>query len=295
MDTATSPVDSRTLWAVALTLLFWSSSFAGIRAGLEWYSPGPMALFRFLVASLMLVAHSAFFGVRLPQVRDLPFIFFAGFLGIAFYHVSLNYGEVTVTAGSASFLIGTVPIFSALLAAAILKERPAIRAWAGIGISFAGITLIALGEGEGKGLSLDLGALLILASAIATSVFFVLQKPYLAKYGALNFTKYSFWAATGFMMVFLPGLVTEVQVASAHSTLSVIYLGVFPTAISYVAFAYALSRSPVSLVTSFMYISPVLACLIAWVWLGEVPSAVSFIGGLMALVGVVLVNTRSAR
>ena len=55
---------------------------------------------------------------------------------------------------------------------------------------------------------------------------------------------------------------------------------------------YALSRAPASMVASFLYLVPVSAIFIAWVWLGEIPLALSLVGGVLSLVGVVLVNTQ---
>ncbi|MEJ2719266.1 MAG: DMT family transporter [Deltaproteobacteria bacterium] len=287
--------DSRTLGALSLTILFWASAFAGIRSGLTAYSPGSIALFRLLVASAVLTVYFLFSGLPLPKARDLPLIAFCGLLGIALYHLGLNYGEVTVTAGSAGFLISSVPIFSALLAAVVLREKLSLRAFGGIGMSFAGIALISMGEGDGAGISLDAGAMYILLAAIATSIFFVIQKPYLVKYGPILFTAYIFWAGTAFLLVFLPDFITEFRNASAPATLSVIYLGVFPTAIAYVTWAYALSRAPVSNVASFMYVVPVLGCFIAWLWLGELPTTLAVLGGVTALAGVALVNTGGKR
>jgi drug/metabolite transporter (DMT)-like permease len=79
------------------------------------------------------------------------------------------------------------------------------------------------------------------------------------------------------------------------TTLALIYLGVFPTAISYVTYAYAFSRMAASRAVSFLYIIPVMAYLIAWVWLGEVPTLLSAVGGVIALTGVFIVNTRGRR
>lgn len=284
-------MDSRTLGAVALTVIFWASAFAGIRYGLTAYSPGSIALFRFLVASVLLTVYYLYSGIQPPKLRDLPIIALCGFLGISLYHVAINYGEVTVTAGSAAFLIASVPIFSALLAALVLHEKLSMRALTGIGISFVGIFLISVGESEGAGLSLDHGALYILLAGLMTSIFFVLQKPYLLRYGAMAFTFYIFWAGTGFLFVFLGDCIAEFRNAHAAATLSVVYLGVFPTAVAYVTWAYALSRAPISNVTSFMYLVPVLGCFIAWVWLGETPTILALFGGAAALAGVALVNT----
>ncbi len=102
------------------------------------------------------------------------------------YHVALNYGEVTVTAGAASLLINTAPIFTALLAVTFLGERLRVIGWVGMAVSFCGAALISLGKGEG--FSLDPRGFIILLAVFSTSVYFVLQRPYLEKYGALAFT-----------------------------------------------------------------------------------------------------------
>ena len=279
--------------ALAGTVVFWASAFAGIRAGLGEYGPGEIALFRFVVASVVLGCIALVTRMRLPERRDLPAVFLAGFLAFTVYHVALNYGEVAVGAGAASVLINTAPLFTALLAVTFLGERLRVLGWVGMAVSFFGAVLISAGEGEGFGLAPQ--ALLILLAALSSSIYFVIQKPYLQKYGALAFTTYAVWAGTLLSVVFLPGLISQMGAAPPRTTLAMVYLGVFPTAIAYVTYAYAFSRMPASRAVSFLYLIPVMAYLIAWAWIGEVPTLLSVVGGCVTLSGVLIVNAFGRR
>jgi drug/metabolite transporter (DMT)-like permease len=273
---------------VFVTIVFWSSAFAGIRVALLDYSPGQLALFRFLVASGVLVVFALANKISFPSLRDIPKILFFGFIGVTIYHVALNYGEISVTAGAASLLIATTPVLTAFLAVVFLGEKMSRWGWVGVVTSLFGVFLVTLGEGVG--FEFDFGSLLILLAALCTSVYFVFQKPLLKKYGAFSLTAYVIWAGTFVMLVFLPGLPQAIFAAPLPSTFSVAYLGVFPGALAYVTWTQALSRTPASLVSSFLYLSPILAIFIAWFVLNEIPSSISLIGGGISILGVMIVN-----
>lgn len=283
-------IDSPTLIALVITLLPWASAFAGIRAGLESYSPGALVLLRFLVASTALIIYACITHMRLPALRDLPAMFFLGFAGITVYQVCLTFGEQSVSAGTASFLVATVPCFTVLLALVFLKERLSVWGTIGVIISFIGVAVISF-SGNG-GLSFTPGALLIVLASFSESIAFILQKRFMHRYSSLELATYMMWTGTVFMLVFVPELLTHFPNAALVPTLSIVYLGLFPAAISYVAWSYTLSRIPASIATSFLNLSPVLALLISWLWLHEVPVALEIIGGSIVVVGVLIVNTR---
>ncbi|MBA2876216.1 DMT family transporter [Thermaerobacillus caldiproteolyticus] len=280
------PLDLSVIGAHGLIIFLWGSAFAGIRVGLEAYTPAHLSLLRLLVGSAALIVFAFIIRMRLPDLKDIPSILLLGFLGFAVYHTALNIGEKTVSAGAASLIVSTTPIFTAPLALIFFREGLGICGWIGAIISFSGVTLISLGTGDQ--LQLNSGALLILLASFSESLYFVFQKFYLKKYRFLEFTTYTIWAGTFFMLVFLPGLGEAMIKAPMEVTLSVVYLGLFPTVLPYFALAYITSRVGSSEATTSLYLTPTVAFVIAWIWLGEIPTILSLIGGVITLLGILL-------
>lgn len=286
-----APAGAATAAALALTLLLWSSAFPGIRLAVRHFSPGPLALLRFLSASAALAAWALLTRPALPERRQWGRVALVGFTGVALYHTFLNLGLTSVSAGAGSLLVNTAPIFAALLAALMLREQVRPRAWAGLALSMTGAALIAFGEG--RALRLAPGVLFLLGAALAWAWNIVLQKPLLTRWRPAPLAACSVFIGTVALLVFLPGLAAELPAAPTGATLTVVYLGVFPIAVAYATWAYALSRLPASHAASFLYLVPVMAAAFAWLWLRELPSAMTVAGGCVALGGVVLVNLRT--
>lgn len=278
------------VFAQCTCLVVWASAFPGIRMSLEAYSPDQLSLLRFLIGSALLVPVALLFRIRLPQPRDIPPLLLLGFLGFTVYHVALNYGEQTISAGAASLFVSTTPLFSALLASLFFRERFGFRGWAGSFLGFLGVIVSSLGTGEP--FQWNSGIFFILLASLSESMYFAFQRSYVEKYGFLAFTAYTIWGGTLFMLYALPGLAEAVGQAPANTTLAVLYLGIFSTVLAYLALAYVTSKVGAAEATSSLYLTPALALFIAWIWLGEVPALLTIAGGLVTLGGVLLATVR---
>jgi len=224
--------------------------------------------------------------VRLPHVKDIPALFFHGFLGFTAFSLAINYGETLISAGSTSFIIATVPVFATLLAVVMLKEKVSPRTFVGLCVSMVGIGIISFGEGEG--VSLNIGALFVLLAAFSDSVYLVLQKPFFKRYTSFEYATYTMVAGTILLCVFLPGLPGQVAAASWHSIGAVVHLGIFGTAIPYALWTYGVSKADLSKIVVTQYAIPMMALLVGYVWLGEIPPMLAIFGGIVALAGAII-------
>lgn len=273
---------------VASTLLLWASAFVGIRMALSAYTPGALGLLRFLIASLCMVAIYS----SLPQKKPMPWLvklelMFLGVASIGIYTICLNYGEIFVTAGVASFVIGLVPALTVMTSALLFQEQVNSRVWVGIAISMLGLLLIAGGESSHSAMS---GVLIILISSLMSVIYNLSQKRYLRDFHPIAITAWMIWGGTLMLMVFAGDLMLELPQASWQATTAVVYMGVFPGAIAYLGWCYVLNYWPASRASLFFYTLPILSTLMGYLVLHEQPSLISFGGGCVALFGALIAS-----
>ncbi|MGE7694652.1 DMT family transporter [Lysinibacillus sp. NPDC094177] len=284
-------LDFKIISAHFITIFLWASAFPGIRVALTAYSPEHISLLRLLIGSFVLIIIAVITKIPLPALKDIPIILLLGFLGFSVYQIALNYGEQTISAGVASLLVSTTPIFTALLAVFFYREKLGLWGWVGSLVGFCGVAFISVGDST-TSFSFNTGIIIVLVASLSESIYFVFQHHYLKKYGAIPFTMYAIWAGTIFMLIFSPGLGEAIMDAPINATLVIVYLGIFPTIIPYFTLAFVTSRTGAAEATSTLYLTSVFTFLIAWIWLGEVPHSSAVTGGFITLIGVFIANIK---
>jgi drug/metabolite transporter (DMT)-like permease len=279
------------LLAVGVTLLFWSSAFVAIRHLGETFSPGALSLGRLLVGSLALGVVLAMRGWTPPRRRDWPALIAIGLLWFGLYNVALNAGELRVDAGTAAMLIQLSPVLVAVLAAVFLGEKATPALGLGLLVAFAGVVLIATSTAE-HGDRDPVGVLLCLLSAAAYAVSLILQKPLVGRLPAIQVTWVACTVGAVACLPFAGDLVHDAGNASAADLGWVVFLGVFPTAIAFSTYAFALSHMSAGNLSVTTYLVPPITVAISWVFLAEAPPAMAYVGGALALIGVALARRR---
>ena len=280
--------------AAVVTVLLWASSFVVIRFSGAEFTPGAMAFIRLSVGTIVLTAVAVIYRPPLPRGRGLVLVIGYGLLWFGVYTVVLNWAEQHLDAGTAALLVNFAPILVAVFAGLFLGEgfpRPLV---VGMVIAFSGVVLIALG-GSGVGVNDRLGVMLGLLAAALYAAGVLLQKVALRTVNAIAAT----WVGCAVGMVatapFALQAVDEIGAASSTALAGVVFLGVGPTAIAFLTWAYALNRTDAGTMAATTLAVPAIAILLSWTFLGEVPTILGFVGGALALGGVVISRRRSSR
>ncbi|MGC4110540.1 MAG: DMT family transporter [Nocardioides sp.] len=276
--------------AIAVTLMLWASAFVAIRHLGHDFSAGALSLGRLVVGSIALGAVAVSRGLPRPSARDWVGLVAIGVLWFGVYNVALNQGEHHVDAGTSAMLIQISPVLIALLATLFLGER--FTTWLGIGLllAFAGVVLIGVSQPGGH--NDVVGILLCLLAALVYSVALVVQKPLVSRLSALHVTWIACSVGAIACLPFAGQLVSATRDASAADLWWVVYLGVFPTAIAFTTYAFALRHMTASSLGITTYLVPPLTIAMSWLFLGEAPPGMAYVGGALALVGVAVARRK---
>nr|WP_258016029.1 DMT family transporter [Streptomyces sp. AJS327] len=270
---------------MTVSMLLWASAFVSIRVSAEHYTPGALALGRLLTASLALGCVFLLQRGKWPDRRAWPGILTSGVMWFGVYMVALNWAEQIVDAGTAALVVNVGPLIIALLSGWFLKEGFPAPLLIGIAVSFAGAGVVALSV-SGDGPSSLGGVALCLVAALGYGIGVVAQKPALRYASPAQVTTLGCAVGAVACLPFGGQLVTGLAEAPPSATVNLVYLGLFPTALAFSTWAYALARTPAGRLGATTYVVPVFVVLISWAALGEVPGPVTMLGGAICLAGV---------
>jgi drug/metabolite transporter (DMT)-like permease len=274
---------------VVVALVLWASAFVGIRAALIDYHPIDVAVIRFIVSSVLLLSIAIPGKIRIPKKKDSVLFVLLG-LVLFINNIALIYGTRTVTAGETTLIVSTSQLYQVLLAYLFLKENISSRFLAGLVLCFFGIATISLQNSAG--FSLNVGVVIVLFSAITNAVYFILQKPLLNTYRPLEVISYAVWIATFAMLPFAYRALDAVHEAAFKPTMTIVYIGMV-SVIANLSWSKVLSRIQASRAASYLYAIPVMTIILGYVWLRELPSSESIVGGAIILAGVALSNIKN--
>lgn len=278
--------------AALVTVVLWASAFVGIRMIGDAYSPGALAFGRIGVGALVLGALALRYRRPLPRGRGLVLVVAYGASWFAGYTVVLNLAERHLDAGTAALLVNVAPIVVAVAAGLFFGEgfpRPLV---VGIVIAFAGVVLIGLGGAGGESVTSGIGIVLGLLAALLYAGSVLMQKVALRRVDVFSATFLGCATGAVVLLPFAPQFVEQTAAAPGGAVAAVVYLGVFPTAIAFSTWAYALARTDAGRLTATTLTVPAIAIVLSWLLLDELPTVLGMIGGALCLLGVAISRRR---
>lgn len=270
----------------------WSGAFAFIKVALPELGPWHLTLARFLVCIPFFAVILAFTGApRFPR-RDWMRISLLGFLSVPGYHLALNYGEETVSAGTAALIVASGPLWTALLSAVQLHESFPPRKILGVPLALSGVLLLILTSGESFHSAHVWGAAITLLAPISWAIYTVYSKPLLSNQNPAAFTAFVTLLGTVYLVPLAASdhFPTKLANLSAPGWIAVAYLAIFASVLGYLGYIAVLKRLSPTQTVVYVYLNPFLALIWAYFLLDEVPRLISLVGGIIVIVGILLTN-----
>jgi drug/metabolite transporter (DMT)-like permease len=287
--------------AAFAAVVLWGVSFVATKAALREVSPVTLIFTRFAlgVAVLLLILTLRREPV-IPPRNAWPMLALMGFVGIFLHQMLQAHGLTLTTAVRTGWLIGLIPIWSAVLAAVFLGESFGPRKVFGLFLGTVGALLvITRGELSSRVLALPAtrGDLLILASTLNWAVYTILGRDTLKRLGSVRATSAAMFAGWAMLIPFFVNAAgwQEFRSLSSTSVIAIVFLGVGCSGLGYLFWYAALERIEASQVASFLYLEPLVTLMAAVALLGESVAVSTILGGLLVLVGVLTVQTAKSR
>lgn len=295
-DETTKPAAKKYFYVIILLpIIFWAFAFPFIKIGLEELSPVNLTILRLFTTCAVFLVFLTMFPKKFSPIKkkDIIPLFLLGFFGLVVYHLGLNYGEMYISPSVASLIIATIPVFTVIFAALLLKEEITKKIAIGVPLSLSGVVIISLTGTTGNPFEITYlsAAIAVLISALVGAGYTIAGKKLLQRYSALSLTVYAFLFGSLALIPFLSSsLIAQTAVLSWRGWSAVLFLALFPTVIGYVLWYVALERKTASEISVFLYFIPVLSTIFSFFMFQEPITWLFIIGGTLVIGGLIIVN-----
>ncbi|MBK7229597.1 MAG: DMT family transporter [Ignavibacteriales bacterium] len=280
-------------WLPLIAITFWGASFIATKYLLDELTPETIISMRLILAITLLLV------IALIQKRDFKINaknhkYILLLAVIAVFHLWIQVtGMKYTTASNTGWIIGTAPIFMALLGLIFFKEKLNSIKVIGIIIATTGLLLLV---GKGNPANIDLiknkGDLLILSSAFTWGIYSMVNKKISLTYSPVMTIFYLFVMMAIIIIPFTANSssINSIKNLSNIGWIAILFLGLFCSGVAYVIWAYALREMESAKVGAYLYFEPFVTIITAWIFLNEEITLFMILSGLIITAGVFLVN-----
>lgn len=280
-------------WLPVPAVIFWGVSFIATKYLLDYISPETIISMRLLLAVSLLFPIALLMRKSFKiEIKSHLYVLILATIGVFHLWIQVT-GMKFTTASNTGWIIGTAPVFIALLGIFFLKEKLNIVNISGIFIASFGLLMLV---GKGNPLNINFfehkGDILVLASAFTWGVYSIINKKISLVYSPLMTILYLFIMMSVLIVPFNINTQTIDSVINlpALGWVSILFLGLFCSGISYVIWAYSLRELEAKKVGAYLYFEPLVTVGAAAILLKEEITPLMMISGIIITFGVILVN-----
>jgi drug/metabolite transporter (DMT)-like permease len=278
---------------ILLAVIFWGTSFVATKTLLTEIKPVTIIILRLITASFLLTFIAIYTKRNFSlNIKSHGWIFILALIAVFHLWIQVT-GLQFTTAANTGWIIGTAPVFMAIMGLIFFKEKITLLAFGGIILAIFGLLmLIGKGDVTSIGLIENKGDLLVLGSAFTWGVYSMVNKKITLTYSPLMTILYLFLMMAVIIIPFNLNRETVSSVINLSITgwAMVLFLGLFCSGIAYVIWAQALRDMESAKVGAFLYLEPLITVLAAWFFLREEITLLMIISGLLITLGVIIVN-----
>ncbi len=281
-----------------IVTLIWGGNFSMSKFAMQQIPALPFSAVRFTLASalLLLIARRLRVLATLPR-RTLVSLMVLGVVGNTVYQTAFMTGLSMTTATNSAMIIATLPVVVALFGTIFGIERASPAMWTGVVLGTAGVAMVVMASGEGMDFGPDSlkGDLLVLFAVLCWSTYTVGVRQVGAGVDPLQITTITTAAGTpGLLLLGLPGILREDWSAVTPQTWGALgYAALLALVLCYVLYNRAVQAIGSSRTALYNCLTPLVAMLIAWLTLGEVPTGMQVVGVVLVIAGVLVSVTVS--
>lgn len=271
-----------------IAVLFWATAFVLTKPILKYLDVNSLAVARYFFAGIIMIFIAIKKKIKLPKLKDIPYFFLAGFFGYSGYLIMFNIAMTQISPSTASVINALAPAITAIIAYFLFSEKIKFKAWIGLFISFIGILILTLWNGV---LSINVGIIYMLLACLFISLYNISQRGLSKRYSSLEVTIYSMLMGSIQLTFYSLDSYIKIFNMSGAVFLMIVYMAIFPSVLSYLMWtrAFEIAKNTAE-VTSFMFVTPVLATIMGIIFLGDIPKISTFIGGGVIILGMFIFN-----
>ena len=278
---------------ILLAIIFWGTSFVATKTVLNEIKPVTIIILRLILASILLTTIALFTKRKFSiNLKNHSWIFILALVAVFHLWIQVT-GLQYTTAANTGWIIGTAPVFMAILGFVFYKEKITLLQFLGILVAVAGLLLL-IGKGDitNIGLIENQGDLLVLASAFTWGIYSMVNKKISLSYSPLVTILYLFLVIAVIIIPFNLNSETINSVINLSSIgwMWILFLGIFCSGVAYVIWARALRDMESARVGAFLYFEPLVTVIAAWFFLNEEITLLMIFSGLLITAGVFIVN-----